>query len=174
MDWNESRKNERGKGVHRDFCMGIPYSKRTMKGELNISRAKIVNPWEVEMMKARRWAALPLLSSMSECQLSSLGPVSYPTSLRFSLTDSFLMLLISFFSFSLSLFKSATMYSKFIMDTFLCGLFLLLKGIFLLFESMWSSLYVAQFEFYIMELLCSALWDRSMISYCVSWIVPQA
>ena len=107
-------KNNRGKGVGGDFCMGISCSMSTMKGELNIPRATCLKPQVVKAVKARRWAAVPiLLISRSECETVSLPSASYSIPLEFPPTDSFLLLRISF-SF-LCLFKLAANDSRFSM-----------------------------------------------------------
>ena len=107
-------KNNGGKGAGRDFCMGISCSMNTMKGELNIPRAKCLKPQVVKGLKARRWATVPILViaglSVKQC-LSACCFLLHP--LEFPLTDSFLLLLISF-SF-LCLFKLATNDSRFSM-----------------------------------------------------------
>ena len=107
-------KNNRGKGVGRDFCMGTSWSMSTVKGELNTPRATCLKPQVVNAIKARRLATAPiLLISRAECETVSLPSASCSIPLEFPLTDSLLLLLISF-SF-LCLFRLAANDSRFSM-----------------------------------------------------------
>lgn len=60
--------------------MGISCSMNTMKGELNIPRAKCLKPQVVKAEKARRWATAPILViSRAEYEAVSLY-LLFPTS----------------------------------------------------------------------------------------------
>ena len=109
-------KSNRGKGVGRDFCMGISYSMSTMKGELNIPRAKCLKSQVVKTIKTRRWAAVPILLismlSVKYC-LSAFCFLSHPTRIFSHWFFSHASNILFSSSFSLTFLKLATNTSKF-------------------------------------------------------------